>query len=231
MLKSLNDLFRLFLLIPLIGLSSCDSVQQIIPPAAFANTVGSSKPDMQASEIKTAFKEELNNLPLGKILYNPSDKMRVGKKEIVEVRITENLTDDFKKNLKGRGIPNVEELKVSGSMSVSLTGENFEIKRLNPSEEQIIDKPYTEWTFNIIPQKSGIQTLRLIATLKIRTKYGEEKKDWPSLDKKIQVLINLAFTLKSFIKVYWPILLVPANINWFLKLLRKLRKKSQSIPS
>lgn len=108
--------------------------------------------------------EIIENLPLGKILCNPPEEMRVGETELVEVRITQNMTEDLTRELEGRGVPRIEteKIKVSTEMEVYLTGDNFDIK-LRPDIRRLIlgsDK-YTCWKFKVTPLTSGIQTLDL----------------------------------------------------------------------
>ena len=81
--------------------------------------------------------EALRELPTGNILFNPPKEMEVGDMELVEVRITQNITENLTEGLEGRGDPLINETKVSTSMIVRLTGKNFKIDPQNGAEQLI----------------------------------------------------------------------------------------------
>jgi phosphoribosylformylglycinamidine (FGAM) synthase PurS component len=59
--------------------------------------------------------------------------MKVGIRERIEVRITKTLTEDLSKELRGRGVPQIENIRVGPFMKVHLTGgdkDSFDIKTL-----------------------------------------------------------------------------------------------------
>jgi len=147
--------------------------------------------------------EELSRFPMGKIVFNPPSVMKLGVKDRIEARITRDIKKNLLESLKGRGIPQSEQLKISELMKVRLSGHDFNIIKLN-EEEQIIDKTdFTEWAWDVIPKKSGKKTLHLHVTLRIRLPFGEERKDHPVFDKEIVVKVNPTYSVKIFIVSYW----------------------------
>jgi len=184
--------------------------------------MSTSEPPDAKQEWKKVLQEELDRLPVGKIVFNPPETMKVAIKERVEARISGDLEADLISSLRGRGIPKIEELKIYELMAVRLTGYDFDIVPLN-QEEQIIDtKNFTEWAWDVTPQKSGKKSLHLHCTLRIRLHDDalEKNKDHPVLDREIVVQVNRAYSIKSFISKNWKwiatALLLPL-IGWAIK--------------
>ncbi|MCK4644188.1 hypothetical protein KAU32_11215 [bacterium] len=152
--------------------------------------------------------EKLNNLEKGKILFNPSKEMKVGKREKIEVRITKKLTEDFINGLKGLGSPQIEEIKITPSMKVCLSGDNFRIKS-SSSEEQIVKvKEYTEWFWNVIPLKSGKQFLSLTVSCIIEYPIGNKTlRDYPVMEKEVMVKVNPIYSVEN---------LLNKNLKWLV---------------
>lgn len=154
-----------------------------------------------ATEIVEA---ELKKLAPGRILFNPSEEMTVGVKERVEVRIARTLTEDLTTGLRGRGVPQVEEIRVGTFMKVCLTGDNFDIKALSHEEQVVAGEGFTQWDYDVVPLKSGTQTLLLTVTVRIKIpNYGEERKDCHVLERKIKVKVNRIYSILRFAKSYW----------------------------
>ena len=147
--------------------------------------------------------EELDRLPMGKVAFNPPDTMKVGVKERIEARISKDLDADLMASLRGRGLPQVEELRISELMKVRLSGDDFGIVPLSEENQIIEPTGLTEWAWDVTPRKSGEKILHLHVTLRIRLPYGEERKDHPVLDREILVQVNRGYSVKSFIGAHW----------------------------
>ena len=147
--------------------------------------------------------EELDRMPLGRIVFNPPSSMKVGIKERVEVRISKDFNVDLAAALKGKGVAQIEDVKVSELMKVRLSGDDFNIASLNEEEQVIGKKGFTEWAWDIVPNKRGEKILHLHVTLRIRLPFGEEKKDCPVLDRDVLVKINPTYSIRLFYLTYW----------------------------
>ena len=139
--------------------------------------------------------EILKKLPLGRVLFNPPKEMKVGETELVEVRITQNLTEEFQteeltKGLEGRGEPQTKEIKSWACMWVQLTGINFDIKPQNGEKLIIESNKYTEWRFHVTPSKSGIQTLKLAYYVIIHHQGADRQKEYEVGDWEVNVKVN-----------------------------------------
>ena len=148
-------------------------------------------------------KEELDRLPVGKVVFNPPDTMKVGVKERVETRISRDVDADLMASLKGRGLPQIEELRISELMKVRVSGSDFDITQLNEEEQFIGMEGFTEWAWDILPKKSGKKVLHLHVTLRIRLPFGEERKDHPVLDREVIVKVNPVYSAGIFVSAYW----------------------------
>jgi hypothetical protein len=145
------------------------------------------------------------NLSIGSILYNPSSEMQIGEMERVEARIAKNIYENFDRNLKGKGMPQIDRLKVSSKMIIHLDGdEAFNIQELFAKTDMAIVGDYTQWEWNVTPLKSGIQTLRLCVDAVIEMPFLPDKtKHISTLERKIRVKFNPKYQTTCFIKHYW----------------------------
>ena len=147
--------------------------------------------------------DELKRIPVGNVLFNPPGSMKVGVVERVVVRISKDANANILEALKGRGVAQIESIKVSELMKVKVSGSDFKITQLNEEEQFISSHGFTEWAWNIKPQKSGNKILHVHITLRIRLPFGEEKKDYPVIDRDVIVKVNPAYSAKVFIDTYW----------------------------
>lgn len=151
------------------------------------------------------FDEAISQLSIGKILFNPPEEMKVGIKERIEVRISQDIKTDLTKRLKGKGIPRVNEIIVGAVMKVKLSGDTFKIEPLSEEEQLISSSGYTQWEWDVTPLKSGNRLIHLSVSVSIYLdKYGEKTKSLPVLERGIYVKVNLRYNFLSFIKKYWP---------------------------
>jgi len=191
-------------------------------PAVTPTLVPTPKPTPSFQKI---IEEELKKLSLGRILFNSPDVMKVGITERIEVRITQNITEDLTKGLKGRGVPVVEEIKVNTFMKVRLTGDNFDIQPRCHEEQIVRPEGYTQWSWDVKPLKHGNQVLHLSVTRRIKIPGdGEEKWDYPVMDRDIYVKVNPTYTIMRFIESYWQWMLVAIALPLIGKIIPKIKQ-------
>jgi hypothetical protein len=146
---------------------------------------------------------EYSSLEIGKILFNPPETMKVGKRERIEARISMNLYEELHHALRGSGAPQEEIIKVGHLMTVRMSGDGFTINPLNGEGQVITNSEYTGWSWDVTPQKSGNQTLHLHVTVRLRLPFGEERKDHPVMEREIKVKIRPFYSVSVFIAKYW----------------------------
>jgi len=148
-------------------------------------------PEIAHSELNRVIAEEIEQLSLGRILFNPPTEMEEHVKERIEVRITQNINEDFKEGLKGRGVPQIEEIRVSAVMTAKLSGEDFTIDSLSDTEQAVFDSEYTQWEFDVTPTKAGQKILQLSISASFDIdEFGEKKKSLPVMEREIFVKVN-----------------------------------------
>jgi subtilisin-like proprotein convertase family protein len=204
-----------------------------------ATEPGSAGPESTESEsaptpspiFQDIINKEFEKLSSGRILFNPREKMKVGVKERIEVRLTKNITDNLTGGLIGSGETQIEEIKIGTFMKVKLTGNNFDINPLSSEEQVVGPMEFTEWSWDVVPLESGTQKLHLTVTVRILIPgHDEQKKDWYVMDKWINVEVNPYYTIKRFIDNYWQWIIVTIISAIFaipktLELARLIRKK------
>jgi hypothetical protein len=155
--------------------------------------------------VQEAINKEVEDLKPGRILFNPSLEMQVGKTEIVEVRISKSLSEELSKGLKGAGTPQIENIKVGSYMGVVLNGTKdfFFIDMKNREQKLITEGEYTEWLFEVTPLKQGNPSLFLTAYNVISTPSGDRSYEHPALIKEIKVSTTIGYTVGSFLKDNW----------------------------
>lgn len=148
--------------------------------------------------------EEIEELSIGQILFNPPEIMKVGIKERIEVRISQNIQEDLTESLRGRGLPRVEEIIVGSVMKVRLSGEAFKIESFSDEVQFIGSSGYTQWEWDVIPIKSGNKLIHLSLSVSVYLRnYGEKIKSLPVMDKEILVKVNIPYSFCNFIKNNW----------------------------
>jgi hypothetical protein len=173
-----------------------------------------------------------NNLDPGWIIYNPPDEMKVGIEELIETRITRNITKNFEKDLKGRGKPQLDNITVAGRMKPTLIGYgSFNITPQFPPDaaEQAIVNEFAEWDWTVLPLRGGNQTLRLCVDAIIEIPAYKDRHYLRVYDRLIKVQVNPVYTFFDLLEKYWLIVLgllglsgIIAMKNWIKSILKKI---------
>jgi hypothetical protein len=150
-------------------------------------------------ELQQAFKE----LDEGRIAYEPARAMTQGTPEMVLVRIARGGTIDTETGFRDRAW--VDRLKVSGSMSATLTGDpgDFEIVALS-SDTQALVGSASDWVWRVTPLRSGNLPLILRVTARIHLSNGsQENYDLPVKTAQIAVRADRVWQAKAFWDRNW----------------------------
>lgn len=179
------------------------------PGAAFKEAVMKEFPDLDS----TTFWQ-------GRVLYNPSDRMKQGARERVEVRISQGMVDVLTEGLKGLGAPTIHTIQVSRFMSVRLAGETFEIRALGNEGQYVPASGFAQWEWDVVPKKWGTHTLQLKVTARLKLDgLGEEPMDLPVLDKTVSVQVSPLYVAQGIASRHGVLIastiLVPA-VAWLM---------------
>ena len=162
--------------------------------------------DMMLNRTQThnAIQEELKKLREGRVLFNPSRYMKVGKEEVIETRISKSLSVELYQGLKGRGEKIVEVLSVGDVMKANLKGSGFRIESLSSEAQVIPDDEFAHWTWLVTPVKSGLRTLTLLISVQLKIRgLSDTSRDMPVFERDVEVLINPVYTARRFLASHW----------------------------
>jgi hypothetical protein len=84
-----------------------------------------------------------------------------------------------------------------------LKGANFEIIPFNEDEQVILGKSYTQWAWDVTPQRSGNLDLNLTISIKIILSGEVGLNDYPVITKRIVVKVNPPYSFGIFIEDNW----------------------------
>lgn len=176
-----------------------------------------------------------SELQSGSILYNPPERMRVGERERIEVRITRALSDGLREGLRGEGEPKVDPVLVGTYMKVELTGPDsaFEITPIGSPIIPVLATGFAEWRWDVIPIDSGTHSLSIIVTVVYEDQALAER----VFDRQIDVVVNPAYSTGKWLASNWDKLLAALGITAagvfgaLYQRLRRRRNGHQSAPS
>lgn len=146
------------------------------------------------------------------IIYNPPEQMTVGETKRIEVRITNKELSEavLAADLHGEGEVKSDHILTGKYMSVMLCcGEPaedypFDIKALNEYKQIVGLGKYTQWAFDVTPQKKGQQELNLTVTVHQRSPGGgEESYSIPVKTENIQVNVDPVREIKTLLAENW----------------------------
>lgn len=189
----------------------------VVPPDTQGSAGAPVEPAVAAEAVSLAEKVQAEFARLGKgnILYNPPTEMTVGESERVEVRITQGGQEALQAEpLKGSGAPQIEQIPVASFMKVRLTGDGFEIMPLSSEEQVVVQDGYTEWAWDVTPQKSGDHRLAITVIARVKLQgFSDEQKDLDIIERDIHVRVNPAHSVRTFFadNMSWilPTILIP----------------------
>jgi len=175
----------------------------------------------------------------GVIAYSVPSEMMVGKRYPIKVRISKEKTKEAKttlvvgeRNISINDVEldskvTIENIRVEKTMTAQLMSENssFEITSLSTETQNIEDKGYTEWSWVVVPLKSGHSYLKMIVKVKIRTGGQVSYKDIVVFDKNIEVKTNISAGFQSWLSEYWQWLLTTIFIPLIIFFYKNRKKK------
>ena len=153
-----------------------------------------------------AFFLALRSFEKGAIACHAPPKMRQGKEEKIQVRITKNVSlkmlTMIRRNL--RSTVNVAELNVVPYMIVQLhdasNGNILQIAPLTPDKQSLVGNGYATWAWSVMPLESGQQTLYLSVGTRFKIpKDSEETEFEPLFVRSINVQMDRMYQTKRFV--------------------------------
>lgn len=184
---------------------------------------------------------QISNPKEGIMAYSLPTEMRVGKSYNIKLRISKE--KDKIKLIRNNSSNNlqtdtnysitIESVRVEPLMTAELFGDKkaFEINPVSTELQNIEDKGYTEWEWQVIPIKSGIRFLKLIVRVRVRVEDVITFKDITVFDRNIRVKSNIGYVSSNFITEYWQWLMTTIIIPLIIWFWNRKNKKRNSLNS
>jgi Lon protease-like protein len=182
------------------------------PAAAAAEEVEAIEPafpaaDRAAKRTRRATPAPARQVAKGSILWAMPDSMRVGRRERVEVRIGDERVAEsqLRDGLKGKGLPQIDQLDVSRTMRVALLADenDFSIKALSNLDQYVRDAHIARWDFDATPLRSGERVLRILVTMRLKVEGKDEVVDLESYEREVRVRVSPLHTAGQFLGKNW----------------------------
>jgi len=140
----------------------------------------------------------------GRLMFNPPTEMRQGQTERLEVGVSGSLEldDELRRDLRGRGLVQYEDLTTSPFMSVLLRGEGFAVTTLSPAEQLVA--PVARWEFDVTPNRAGNRELQLCLSMRIAMPgMPLEQIAIPVFERRIHVRVDPVYATRFFTTQHW----------------------------
>ena len=170
------------------------------------------------------------DLPEGRMVFNPPAEMRQGVEERIELRVQrlspgvseQAAQATLEAGLQGSGAPQTESLKVATVMKARLTGEGFNISPLSEEAQFVSNDTFTQWAWDVTAVKAGRRKLNLQITIQVNVDtLGKVAREWPVKTKTVVVRVNPLYSIGNFVGAYWQwlatTLLIPISA-WLYRL-------------
>jgi formylglycine-generating enzyme required for sulfatase activity len=139
----------------------------------------------------------------GRVVFNPAERMKVGQRERIEVRLSRDLAAKLTEGLRGRGAPRIEAIEIADRMRVRLLGEEFVIKALSSEDQVVREVGVAQWDFDVVPVRRGRKVLRLLVTLRLKREDTQELYDLPALEREVVVQVAPVYAVALFTRTHW----------------------------
>jgi len=175
--------------------------------------------------------ERLNKLKEGNVAFNHPDKMKTGQTARITARIGSN---EIPIAALEAGMTSNQDTKVetvstpiSLKMKMTLKSADFAITTLSSEEQGVFGDHPTEWTWDIVPKRSGKLHLHLAAIVELE----DVSRDYATIDRDITVEVDPFNAVKEFVGKNWQwiIATLTAILGAAWKFLSS-RKKSKTLP-
>lgn len=160
----------------------------------------------------------------GMLLYDIPDSMILSKLYTIKIRIQKQASSISK---DGTRKPVQTRIQTSGKMEVELSDPNpdgaFKITKSNASQQIVENDYYTEWIFNVIPTRSGEQSLNLVVS--IISDNGVKQLVFEDV---IFVKNKISVKIESFWEKHWQWVFSTILIPIFIYLWKRKQKNSNA---
>lgn len=154
-------------------------------------------------DLNALMRQEVANLSLSNIRYTPPRDLKVGEIRRLKMHVTQDIVETITKALNQACPAKIATLKIGALLNIILFGENFSIDAVEPVERRLGVKPDLVWAWDIMPLKSGHQSLGLDLALDLAIANGEIRKVYAWPPSAIKVAANPGYAVKMFLRRHW----------------------------
>lgn len=166
-------------------------------------------------DIPTILAEAFQELPTMHVVYNVPLHMKVGKKKIVDVRVTDKIIEDLQDNLKQSnevllGTKNVHLNPKSVEIKLLVEPDEFKVYSIRSGKQSIVSNALTAWAWQVTPLRTGSNILWIEASADFYVPSLEESfsQKLDIFKTEITVERNLSLLAKNFLTGSWKELLI-----------------------
>jgi hypothetical protein len=165
--------------------------------------------EAKAASAERAITNALAQIPKGEVYSNVPKEMQVGVSETIEAGITPRVTEQIRKELKGRGDINVESgvrFDPSGTnMELVAQRDEFEVFEAKGGVQFVTANTPGKWIWRVKPLKAGNNLIRIRATVKLNVpKLGVTRLfEVEVFNATREVKVNLAYSIRQFVTTNW----------------------------
>ncbi|MEE9442146.1 MAG: hypothetical protein V3V99_05710 [candidate division Zixibacteria bacterium] len=181
------------------------------------------------------FDEKLKKMSEGSIIFNDPDSiMQYEEKLLINLLLSVpmspiELEQEIEKSIANSPIESYR-IKVSNIMEANLIGDGFDIIPITPEKQAVSKLELTEWKWEIIARKPGIQRLHLTINAIIHFEGETVPRSIKTFEKEIKVEVTLTQRMAIFINSNWQWLWVTIIVPLYpliRKYVKNYRKKRQ----
>ena len=141
---------------------------------------------------------------LANIAFNAPEKVPYGEPSYIQFVLDPNLDKtEIVKKIREKGHKVTARIKITRTMEVTLTGEEFQITPIAEEEQMIALDDTTEWKWSILPKEPGKHRVHLVVNAIIRVD-GVEMKRSKSFDRTIEIEVTGIQQTVIFMQENWP---------------------------
>lgn len=204
---------------------SAPALQEVIEPAAEP----CSPPPSSLRRMLECAKMDLK---LGRLAFEPKKDMDQGREEKVFVRISPQSKADLSKGFKS-GPPTIQAIQVGPTMraSLSYSAEDFTVMQVGDASKIVdVDRPYTDWEWEVTPLAGGNKTLRVVVYADLMLPNGKPEPYEAFVGSAlIHVHVRPAYVVGKFLSTYWQWVLgspiLAGAVAWAWIQIQKTKKK------
>ncbi|MBL63211.1 MAG: hypothetical protein CMI30_07345, partial [Opitutae bacterium] len=141
---------------------------------------------------------------LANIAFNAPEKVPYGEPSYIQFVLDPNLDKtEIVKKIREKGHKVTARIKITRTMEVTLTGEDFDITPIAEEKQLIARDDTTEWKWSIVPKKPGKHRVHLVVNAIIVVD-GVEMKRSKSFDRYIEIEVTGFQSTVLFLQDNWP---------------------------